>query len=138
MDTILEKNKEIIKKFNYEFIQGKNAQLFEETVHPDFVNHSALPNTDASKKGVLQFTQIMWQAFPDLEVKIHMQIAEGDLITTFKTFQATHKGTFMGIEPTNKRIAFNVIDIIRVKDGKAIEHWGIGDSSSLLQQLTAK
>lgn len=138
MDAILEKNKAIIQKFNYQFIQGKNAQVFEETVHPDFINHSAPPNTDAGKEGVLQFTQFMWTAFPDLEVKIHLQVAEGDLVTTFKTFQATHKGTFMGIEPTNKRVAFNVMDIIRVSDGKAIAHWSIGDTSALLRQLTAQ
>jgi len=136
---MLEKNKEIVRKFNYEFIQGKNLQVFEETVHAQFENHSAPPNSPyAGKEGLLQLMQIMRQAFPDLEVKIHIQIAEGDLVTTYKTFQATHKGAFMGIEPTNKRVTFDVMDIIRIKDGKTIEHWGIRDSSSLLQQLTAK
>ena len=137
MEAIFENNKEIISRYNYDFIQGKNPQVFEETIHPEFINHSAPPNSDTGKVGVLQFTQFMWQAFPDLEVKIHMQVAEADLVTTYKTFEATHKGTFMGIDPTNKRIAFNVMDIIRVKDGKAIEHWSIGDTSSLLRQLTA-
>ena len=137
MDAVLEKNKELVRRFNYEFIQGKNVQVFEETVHAQFFNHSVQPNVaNAGKEGVLQFMQIMWQVFPDLEVQINMQIAEGDLVTTHKTFQATHKGTFMGIEPTNKRVTFNAIDIIRIKEGKAIEHWGIRDNSSLLQQLT--
>lgn len=136
---MLEKNKEIVSKFNYEFIQGKNLQVFEETVHAEFTNHNAPPGSaNASKEGLLQLMEVMRQAFPDLEVKIHMQVAEGDLVTTYKTFQATHKGTFMGIAPTNKRVAFDVIDIIRIKDGKTIEHWGIRDSSSLLQQLTAQ
>lgn len=139
MDAISEKNKEIVRRFNYEFIQGSDLQVFEETVHAEFINHNAPPNSaNAGKDGLLQFMQIMKQAFPDLEVKIHMQIAEGDLVTTYKTFQATHKGTFMGIEPTNKRITFDVMDILRIKDGKTIEHWGIRDSSSLLQQLTAR
>ncbi len=136
---MLEKNKEIVSRFNYEFIQGKNLQVFEETVHVQFINHNAPPNSAyAGNEGLLQLMETMRQAFPDLEVKIHMQIAEGDLITTYKTFQATHKGIFMGIEPTNKRVTFDVMDIIRIKDGKTIEHWGIRDSGSLLQQLTAR
>ena len=135
---MLESNKELVSRFNYEFIQGKNVQVFEETVHDQFFNHSVPNGADAGKKGVLQFLQMMWQVFPDLEVKINMQIAEGDLVTTHKTFQATHKGIFMGIEPTNKKVTFNSIDIIRIKDGKAIEHWSIRDNSALLQQLTAK
>jgi predicted ester cyclase len=80
----------------------------------------------------------MWQTFPDLQVKINMQIAEGDLVTTHKTFQATHKGVFMGIEATNNKVTYDVIDIIRIKDGKAIEHWSIRDNNALLKQLTAK
>jgi len=136
---MLEQNKEIVSRFNYEFIQGRNLQVFEETVHAEFINHTAPPNSaNASKEGLLQFMEIMRKAFPDLEVEIHMQIAEGDLVTTYKTFRATHKGTFMGIEPTNKRVTFDVMDIIRIKDGQTIEHWGIRDSSSLLQQLTAR
>lgn len=135
---MLEKNKEIVRRFNYEFIQGKNIQVFEETVHPQFINHTApAGSANGGKEVLLQFMLLMRQSFPDLEVKIHMQIAEGDLVTTYKTFQATHKGTFMGIEPTNKRVTFNVMDIIRIKDEKAIEHWGIRDNNALLQQLTA-
>ena len=132
---MLESNKEVVRRFNYEFVQGKNVQVFEETVHDQFINHSVPPGANAGKEGVLQFMQMMWQIFPDLEVEINMQIAEGDLVTTYKTFQATHKGTFMGIEATGKRIKYNSIDIIRVKDGKAVEHWSIRDNGALLQQL---
>jgi len=138
MDAMLESNKEMVRRFNYEFIQGKNVQVFEETVHAQFFNHSIPPGANAGKEGVLQFMEMMWQVFPDLEVEINMQIAEGDLVTTHKTFQATHKGTFMGIEATGKRVKYNAIDIIRIKDGKAIEHWSIRDNSALLQQLTAR
>jgi len=138
MDAMLERNKEMVRRYNYEFVQCKNIQVYEESTHDQFINHSAPPGANAGKDGVLQFMQMMWQIFPDLEVEINMQIAEGDLVTTHKTFQATHKGTFMGIEATNRRVKFNSIDIIRVKDGKAIEHWSLRDNSALLQQLTAK
>ena len=135
---MLEKNKEIVRRFNYEFIQGKNLQVFEETVHPQFINHTAPPNSvNTGKEGTLQAMLMMRQAFPDLEVQIHLQIAEGDLVTTYKTFEATHKGTFMGVEATGRRVSFNVVDIIRIKDGMTIEHWGVRDSGALIQQLTA-
>jgi steroid delta-isomerase-like uncharacterized protein len=137
MDAVLEKNKAMVQRFNYEFIQGRNIQVIEETVHEQFVNHNAPPDTVyASKDGILQFMQTMWQVFPDLKVNINMMVAEGDLVTTYKTFHATHKGAFMGVEPTNKKVSFSAIDIIRVKDGKAIEHWSIRDNQALYQQLT--
>lgn len=139
MDAILEKNKSIVKRFNYEVIQGKNEQAFNEIVHAQFVNHSVPAGAgNAGKEGVLQFLQLMWQVFPDLQVTINMQIAEGDLVMTYKTFQGTHKGTYMGIEPTNKSVSFSTIDIIRLKDEQAIEHWSIRDNSALWQQITQK
>lgn len=137
MNTILEKNKAIVSRFNYEVIQGRNVQAFDEIMHAQFVNHS-VPNGagNAGKEGVLQFLQLIWQVFPDLQVTINMQIAEGDLVMTYKTFSGTHKGTFMGIEATNKNVSFSSIDIIRIKDEQAIEHWSIRDNNTLWQQLT--
>jgi predicted ester cyclase len=137
MDAILEKNKEIVRRFNHEFIQGKNIQVFEETVDTSFINHTTpAAAINAGKEGVLQFIQWMWQVFPDLKVDIQMQIAEGDLVTTYKTFHGTHKDTYMGIEATNKKVSFRTIDIIRIKNERAIEHWSVRDNMSLYQQLT--
>ena len=79
--------------------------------------------------------KVMRQAFPDLRVEIYQQIAENDLVFTRKTFHATHLGTFMGIAPTGRKVFMNVMDIIRIKNGKYIEHWGIRDTQELLNQL---
>jgi steroid delta-isomerase-like uncharacterized protein len=137
MDPILEKNKAIVSRFNYEVIQGRNLRAFEYIMHAQFVNHS-VPNGagNAGKEGVLQFLQHIWQVFPDLQVTINMQIAEGDLVMTYKTFHGTHEGAFMGIEATGKSVSFSSIDIIRIKDEQAIEHWSIRDNNTLWQQLT--
>ena len=54
---------------------------------------------------------------------------------THKLFQGTHQGTFMGIAPTGRQIAFAVIDILRLENGKVVEHWAIQDRLALMQQL---
>ena len=36
----------------------------------------------------------------------------------------THQGTFMGIPPTGKRIAFQGIEIIRIEGERIVERWG--------------
>jgi steroid delta-isomerase-like uncharacterized protein len=137
MSTILEKNKAIVSRFNYEVIQGRSLPAFEDIMHAQFVNHSVPHGAgNAGKEGVLQFLQHIWQVFPDLQVTINMQIAEGDLVMTYKTFHGTHDGAFMGIEATGKSVSFSSIDIIRLKDEQAIEHWSIRDNNTLWQQLT--
>lgn len=56
---------------------------------------------------------------------IDFQLAEGDLVTTYKTYLATHKGMFMGIEPTERSVTFDVIDALKVKGDVITDHWGV-------------
>jgi len=44
-------------------------------------------------------------------------------VVTRKTFHGPHTGEFMGLPPTGNAISVDVIDIVRVRDGKFVEHW---------------
>ena len=56
-------------------------------------------------------------------------------MVTRKTFHGTHSGELMGIPPTGKPVSIQVVDILRLRDGKVTEHWGEVDMLGLLQQL---
>jgi predicted ester cyclase len=62
-------------------------------------------------------------------------VAEGDKVVTRKTFHGTHRGAFMGLPPTGNAVSFDVIDIVRIRDGQLIEHWNVVDQLTLLRQL---
>jgi len=62
-------------------------------------------------------------------------IAEEDKVVSRFTFQGTHTGEFMGIAPTGREVTVMQISIDRIADGKIVEHWGLVDQLSLLQQL---
>ena len=53
------------------------------------------------------------------------------------TVRATHEGPLFGIAATGRRVTVTGIDIARVVDGKAVEHWRIFDQLGMLQQLGA-
>jgi predicted ester cyclase len=72
-----------------------------------------------------------------LGVTIHDQIAEGDKVTTRKTISGTHTGPFAGIAPTGKPVSIDVIDVVRVRNGQYVEHWGINTLPSVLAALKA-
>jgi predicted ester cyclase len=57
-------------------------------------------------------------------------------VTTRKSFHATHKGEFFGIPASNKSIVMDVIDIVRLREGKFVEHWGIIDMQGVMTQIT--
>ena len=56
-------------------------------------------------------------------------------MVTRKAFHGTHLGPLMGIPPTGKRVTIGVIDIVRVVEGKIVEHWCVVDQMGLMQQL---
>ena len=41
----------------------------------------------------------------------------------------------MGIPATGKSIRIDEIHIVRIVDGKAVEHWGLSDDMNMMQQL---
>ena len=43
----------------------------------------------------------------------------------------------MGVPPSGKRVEIEAIDIVRIVDGKAVEHWGVTDNMGLMQQIGA-
>ena len=62
-------------------------------------------------------------------------VAEGDLVATRLTCQATHKGAFMGAQPTGKKVSFRALDLVRIKDGRAVEVWHEGDDAIVMMGL---
>ncbi len=132
----IETNKAVVRRFNAEVIGGGNRQVFEALMDPEFVNRSASPGAPDGPESMWNtFQSVLRAALNGLSVVIHDQICEGDKVTTRKTIKGTHSGTFMGIEPTGRAVAIDVIDIVRVKEGRYVEHWGINTLAAVLAQL---
>src|SRR5471030_2910662 len=112
MQSTTEKNKQIVTRFNHEFVIEGKMESFKELVADDVINHSAPTGSSTGPDGMIHFIQnILKKGFPDLQVKIFDQIAEGDKVTSRKEFYGTHTGELMGIQPSNKKVTIKVIDI---------------------------
>jgi len=79
----------------------------------------------------------MRAAFPDFHAEIHWQLADGERVTTYKTYHGTHEGPLLGIAPTHRKVHFESVDVMRVHNGKITDHWGVGNLLSLMQQIGA-
>jgi steroid delta-isomerase-like uncharacterized protein len=138
MQTTTEQNKKAVLRFNKEFIEQGDLNSFHELVADDVINHSAPPESSKGPDGMLYFLQnILRKGFPDMKVEIFDQVAENDKVTTRKAIHATHLGEFMGIPASHKKVVINVIDIIRLRDGKYIEHWGISNLAEIISQISS-
>jgi len=90
--TPSEAAKAVVRR-NTEEVQGKgNFDVFEELFADDFVDHTTQPGTTPDKAGVRKLYTYMREAFPDFHAEIHWQLADGDRVTTYKTYYGAHDG----------------------------------------------
>ncbi len=130
-----EANKAIIRRFVEEVQNGGDLTVLDEIAAPDYVNHTAPPGVPPDREGLKQLTAMFRRAFPDGRVAIEDLVAEGDRVVTRKTFRGTHRGELMGMPPTGRAIAIQLIDIVRLADGKMTERWLSMDQLGMMQQL---
>jgi predicted ester cyclase len=110
--------------------------VFEELFADDFVDHTPQPNTTPDKEGVRKLYTYIRAAFPDFHAEIHWQLADGEFVTTYKTYHGTHEGPFLGIAPTHRK-NFETVDVMRVRNGEITEHCCVANLLSLMQQIGA-
>lgn len=128
-----EKNKAIVRQFNKEVIEEGNIASFHKLVAPDAINHTAPSSVGPSAGGILKIIiDVLRPAFADLTVEIHDQVAENDLVVTRKSIRGIHIREFMGIQPSGVKVSLGVIDIVRVKNNRYSDHWGMRDISELV------
>jgi predicted ester cyclase len=134
-----EQNKELVKRYNHEVIQGGNMEVLRQLAAPDFINHSAPEAMDAGIEGMAYFfSSILHAAFSKLIVTVHDMVAEDNRVVTRKTISGVHTGSLMGIEPTGKPINITVIDIITVDNGRLLSHWGENNFAAVMQSLAVQ
>ena len=91
-----EQNKATVIRFNKEFIEGGDMNVFTEIIATDFVNQTAPLGVPKGPESVMYFfNHFLKPAFPDLKVVIHDQVAEGDKVTTRKFFAVHTQENFL-------------------------------------------
>jgi len=130
-----EENKALVRRFVDEVQSAGNTDAIDEICSSEFVDHSASPGVPSNREGVKRLTAMFRQAFPDSYFTIEDMMAEGDKVATRKTFHGTHQGEFMGISPTGQQVSMGLIDIVRIANGRVVEHWAMADNLGMMQQL---
>lgn len=118
------------------FVQAWNsgdAQAMWRFWAPGMVHHDR--TRDCGPEEVFALMGSFMTAFPDLRFEIEELVADGDMVAARMTAHATHRGEFMGLEPTGRPVAVTVMGQVRIADGHIVEHWNVMDEVHLMQQL---
>jgi steroid delta-isomerase-like uncharacterized protein len=117
-----------------EFWNRRDMNAFFKILAPEYVEH--LPTGDVSLEQLKKYATKFFAAFPDISITVDDMVAEGDKVAVLVNWRATHKGEYMGIPPTGKKIDITVAMIIKIVGGRWVEFWNVTDIR-LAQQLGA-
>lgn len=129
-----EQNKKIVQRLFNEGMNERKFQVFDEFISDKFVNHG-IPNATTGPKGFKAIVQQFLDSFPDMQITIQEIIAEGETVATRGHLSGTHKGEFMGINATGKKVRVDYVDFWKLNNGKCIENWVQMDMAGVMQQL---
>jgi steroid delta-isomerase-like uncharacterized protein len=108
--------------------------LLDEDIH----SHDPINPQDTIGLDSVRSEYRMWRSAFDFTFTIDDLFAQGDRACARWTWSATHKGDFLGIAPTGKRVTMTGTTTFRFSpDGKISETWWQHDQLGLMQQLGA-
>jgi predicted ester cyclase len=130
-----EESKALIRHIYEDSLSAHDLGKIDEYFAPDYVDHAPGTPGPMDREAFKQYIGMYFAAFPDGRFTIEDIVVEGDKAAWRETFTGTHQGDLMGIPPTGKQVHIDGISYGRMRDGKALEHWGSGDNLGMLQQL---
>jgi steroid delta-isomerase-like uncharacterized protein len=107
----------------------------------DFVNHQTSaaapppPPGNTPEQNTASFFAARLKGLPDLTVTIEAMVASEDKVAASFVYTGTHQGVYLGVPPTGRKLRFTSCDILALRNGLIVEHWGMGDIAGTLAQM---
>jgi predicted ester cyclase len=125
--------KSVVKRF-YEVVNDWAPDKLDEICAPDLQGHAGA-GADLAQLKLSIGTFV--EAFPDLRAELRHVFREGDLVSTWVSYEGTHRGEFAGIQGSGRSVKFAAWDLIRVENGRIAEITQYCDVFTLMNQIGA-
>ncbi len=122
-------NLRILGNYSARMAAGDYDAVYE-VFAPDFMSHvTERVNPAAVGTDIRGHEHEFWKnartAFPDMEFTVNLLIESDDLVVSNWTLSGTHSGgNYYDVPPSGKRVTINGTAVLRLRDGKVVEHWG--------------
>jgi predicted ester cyclase len=126
----------VVRRLIEEAFNQRRLEVADELTAPDLVEHQNFgPDHAGGAEGVRAVITSLHRGFSDFHLEIEDLAVDGDKVWLRMSATGTNDGRFMGHEPTGRPMRTDVFDLIRIVDGKMVEHWGVPDRLGTLFQL---
>ena len=120
-------------KYFYEHITSNH--LINEV--PDYVSEECVIRIGETiipvgAEGMQQHMIEVRKTYPDLKMIITRQYSDRDYVISEFIMEGTHKGEWLGMKPSGKKLRITGVNIDQVRDGKILEHGGAANTFEAL------
>ncbi len=130
-----EENRAAARRIVEDLFNTRDAGIVDEVFAADYVDHTASNPEMRGPENVQRFIESWRVAFPDTRSAVDHIVAEGDRVAVRWTTCATHRGKFMGVAPTGRRVAVGWCGMFRLSGGKVVESWDALNVLEMMRQL---
>lgn len=130
----METTEKIVVRRFYEIYGSGRPEELDEVCATDLKGHAgAGADLQELKDSIASFLA----AFPDLTPEVRHLVQEGDVVSAWLSYTATHHADFAGVPASGRRVRFAAWDLIRVRDGKIVELTQYCDLFTIMSQIGA-
>lgn len=128
------RNKDTVRRYQDAY-NTANYEALAEVVAADVRTPNIASGMPSGLEGAIAVHKKTLLGMPDYLTTIEDLIAEGDKVVARVRITGTHTGDFWGVPPTGRQINLTAIYIVRITDGKIVEHWGEENGMKVFRQL---
>jgi len=102
----------------------------DSAVAADFVDHTE--RGDLGRDSLKAMIVMTHQQMPDMKAEVVKELADGDYVFCIQRYTGTSNGQMgMPAGPYD----FNAMEVVRFKDGKAVEHWAYMEPRVMMKMM---
>ncbi len=132
-----EAKKNIVRDYIEHVVNTGNTSCISDYISDNYQEEYNGERYPLGIKGAIDHIDGVRKTYPDLKLTIDKMICENDWVATYYVMEGTHKGEWMGIKPTHKKIKIYGVNLDRIENNKIVEHCGAANLLEPLMNINA-
>ena len=130
-------NRQFIERYIREVWHHHDLDALARFLAPDYRRHLSPTAPPLDRADQIERLEGMRTAFRDVNFTLEDVLVDGDRVAFRSTLRGTHTGEFLGLAATGRSFTVGLVDIVRIRNGQIVDHWGGPDLYDLVRQLGA-
>jgi steroid delta-isomerase-like uncharacterized protein len=131
----LEENKALVRRYQ-DALNANDLDALDDILAVDMTTPDMLPGFGSGLEAAKKIHRATLESWPDFHVTIEDMLAEGDRVFARITITGTAVKPAFGLPGNGRSFKVPGMYLVRIADGKIVDHRGLEDAVGIMQQVT--